>query len=110
MAEGKKHANGIHVLTSNSKFCEWVRENEPGVLTYTVMTRPESKKSTEIVMYERYKDVASFKAHGGSKEFKAMFKGLLPYINPKETKMAEWGEIEGSFTGNEVGDEAKAKL
>ena len=93
------------------KFCEWVRENEPGVLTYTVMTRPDSKQSTEVVMYERYRDLDSFKGHGSSKEFKAMFKGLLPHINPKMTRMAEWAEVGESFTGTKVGGgEVKAKL
>jgi quinol monooxygenase YgiN len=95
----------------SSEFCLWVHANEPNVLTYSVMTRPESKNGTEVVMYERYKDMEAFKGHGGSKEFKAMFKKLLPHIEPKKTKMAEWQEVEASFQGEGlVGEENKAKL
>ena len=52
-----------------------------------------------MMFYERYRDLDAFKGHGGSKEFKAFFKSLVPHIDPKKTKMAEWEELEGSFTG-----------
>lgn len=41
-----------------------MKDNEPGVLTYSVMTRP--KAPTEVLMFERYQDDRSLKAHDSS--------------------------------------------
>jgi hypothetical protein len=51
-------------------FCNWVEDNEPGTLTYCVMTRPDVPN--EVLLFERYKDLGAIGVHGKSKEFKAM--------------------------------------
>lgn len=54
----------------SSKFCDWVEENEPTTLTYCVLTRPEAPN--EVLLFERYKDLAALEVHGKTQEFKAM--------------------------------------
>jgi len=93
------------------KFCDWVNENEAGTLTYCVMTSPSSP--TEVLMFERYKDLAALGVHGKSAEFKAMFKGTGRFIQGKKTVLSEWEEVEGSFVSNTPGGAAmggQAKL
>ncbi len=55
-----------------SDFAAWVKEHEPGTLTYSVMVRPAKKGSNEVIMFERYDGAASLGKHGSSREFKAM--------------------------------------
>lgn len=80
---------------------DWVEKNEPGVLTYCMLTRP--KAPNEILLFERYADGKALAAHGGTKEFKAMFKGIAPHIEVKQTKLQECTELDESFVGNVVG-------
>lgn len=63
---------GISVLTCGlcRKYTEWVKENEPDVLTYCTMTRP--KAPNEVMLFERYKNPKALGAHGSTKQFKAM--------------------------------------
>jgi quinol monooxygenase YgiN len=62
--------NTTKLVEVMGKFCDWVRDNEPGTLTYTVMTRP--KAPNEVLMFERYLDLAALGRHGKTAEFKAM--------------------------------------
>lgn len=74
------------------------------------MVRQTKKASTEVMMYERYRDTAAIKEHGGRKEFKAMFKEILPHIQTKQTRMAEWEELDFSFVGSGKSQGTKAEL
>jgi hypothetical protein len=56
----------------NSDFAAWVKANEPGTLSYLLLARPASKKSNQLIMFERYDGVKSLGVHGGGKEFKGM--------------------------------------
>ena len=53
---------------NDRSFAEWVKENEPDVLTYSLMIRP--KAPNEILMFERFRDVNALAGHGSSKRFK----------------------------------------
>ena len=76
------------------------------------MVRHNKKDNNEVVMYERYRDAKAIAEHGGRPEFKAMFKEILPHIQPKKTKLAEWSELDFSFVGEAAkgGAEGKAPL
>ncbi|KIW75692.1 hypothetical protein Z517_10434 [Fonsecaea pedrosoi CBS 271.37] len=52
------------------KFCDWVEANEFGTLTYCVMTN--NNAPDQVLMVERYKDLASLGVHGKTAEFRAM--------------------------------------
>ncbi|KAF2158380.1 hypothetical protein M409DRAFT_31105 [Zasmidium cellare ATCC 36951] len=80
-------------------FSEWVEREEPGCLTYCVFTRP--KAPGEILLFERYADVASVEAHMRSSKFAIVMKTLRPLT--KSMAMNEWAELPTSFTGNVVG-------
>ncbi|RVX69353.1 hypothetical protein B0A52_06948 [Exophiala mesophila] len=82
-------------------YCNWVRDNEPTTLTYCVLTRP--KAPNEVLLFERYQDLAAIGAHGKTKEFKNMFKGTGPYLQGKLTRLEEFEEIDGSFVSNQPG-------
>ena len=43
------------------KNATWVHDNEPGTLTYAILTRP--KAPNEFLVYERYLGVDGLKAH-----------------------------------------------
>lgn len=94
------------------RFAAWVKENESATYTYSVMVRRTKKDNNEVLMYERYRDAKAIAEHGGRPEFKAMFKEILPHIQPKKTKMAEWSELDFSFVGEAAkgGSEGKAQL
>ncbi|KAK5944714.1 hypothetical protein PMZ80_001914 [Knufia obscura] len=87
---------------------DWVLPNEPDVLTYCTMTRP--KAPNQVLLFERYKDAKALGAHGSTKAFKAMFKGIAPHIEVKQTKLQEWTELDNAFVGNVLGQSEKAKL
>lgn len=70
---------------------------------------PQKKDSNEVIMYERYRDAKAIAEHGGRKEFKAMFKEILPHIQPKKTRMAEWSELDFSFVGEAATGDAEGK-
>lgn len=53
-----------------STFAEWVKVNEPGVLTYSIMTRPKAPE--EILFFERYDSLEALGRHGSTGQFKAM--------------------------------------
>jgi quinol monooxygenase YgiN len=95
------------VVARLATYAAWVKENEPEVLTYAVLSR--GKEPKEVLMFERYKNLGAIKAHGSSKEFKTMFKDIRGYLGGA-TKMNEWEEIKGSFVGNVVGGLTGAKL
>jgi quinol monooxygenase YgiN len=48
------------------QFAPWVRENEPGVLTYAGFTRP--KAPDEILLFVRYKDKKAMIGHDKAPE------------------------------------------
>lgn len=92
------------------RFAAWVKENEEATYTYSVMVR-RRKDNNEVIMYERYRDAKAIAEHGGRPEFKAMFKEILPHIQPKKTRMAEWSELDFSFVGEAAnGAQLPAKL
>jgi len=95
------------VVERLATYAAWVKENEPEVLTYAVLSR--TKEPKEVLMFERYKNLGAIKAHGSSKEFKAMFKDIRGHLGGTTT-MNEWEEMDGSFVGNVVGGQASAKL
>ncbi|KAK5171807.1 uncharacterized protein LTR77_003443 [Saxophila tyrrhenica] len=49
-----------------SDFAGWVKENEPGVLTYAVFTRPKAPK--EVMLFARYIDREAMDDHGEAPE------------------------------------------
>ncbi|KIW96919.1 uncharacterized protein Z519_02310 [Cladophialophora bantiana CBS 173.52] len=83
------------------KFCDWVEANEFGTLTYSVMASTTSPN--EVLLFERYKDLAALGVHGKTAEFRAMFKGTGRFIQVKKTVLSEWEELEGSFVSNQPG-------
>lgn len=95
------------VVARLATYAAWVKDNEPEVLTYAVLSR--GKEPKEVLMFERYKNLGAIKSHGSSKEFKSMFKDIRGYLGGATT-MNEWEEIEGSFVGNLVGGSVGAKL
>ncbi|KAJ4861259.1 hypothetical protein T069G_06247 [Trichoderma breve] len=88
-------------------YCEWIEGNELTTYTYCVMTSQTASK--EVLLFERYKDLPSVKAHGQTNEFKSMFKRISPWIETKRTEITPWSELDGSFfSSSDL--EAKAKL
>jgi quinol monooxygenase YgiN len=53
-------------LTIASHFADWVKENEPDVLTYSVFTR--LKAQDEILLFVRYKDGKALRSHNVAPE------------------------------------------
>ncbi|KAL2432525.1 hypothetical protein ABEF95_012265 [Exophiala dermatitidis] len=81
-------------------YCSWVEQNEPTTLTYSVMTRPKTAPN-EVLLFERYKDLAALGAHGKTAQFRAMSKATGPLMQVKKTVLTEWEEVEGgSFVSN----------
>lgn len=103
----KDAAAAEKVVARLAAYAAWVKENEPEVLTYAVLSR--AKEPTEVLMFERYANLGAIKAHGGSKEFKGMFRDIKGFLGGATT-MNEWEEGEGSFVGGVVGGLAGAKL
>jgi hypothetical protein len=62
----------VQATNLTSDFAAWVKANEPGTLSYLLLARPASKKSNQLIMFERYDGVKSLGVHGGGKEFKGM--------------------------------------
>ena len=103
----KDAAAAERVVARLSTYASWVQENEPEVLTYAVLSR--KKAPLEVLMFERYANLGAIKAHGSSKEFKAMFRDIRGDLGGATT-MNEWEEGEGGFVGNVVGGLGAAKL
>ncbi|KAK5076649.1 hypothetical protein LTR64_005873 [Lithohypha guttulata] len=95
--EGKRD----EVVKVVGSYTEFVRENEPGVLTYCTMVRP--KAPNQILLFERYQNSKALGAHGTTKEFKAMFKGIAPHIEVKQTKLQQFEEFDNAFVSNVIG-------
>jgi len=100
-------ANRAGLVGVLGSFCSWVEHNEPGTLTYSVFT--SASHPTEVLMFERYKDLPALGVHGKTDQFKAMFRGTGKFIQGKKTVLSEWEEKEGSFVTRLDGME-KAKL
>lgn len=83
------------VIARLSTYAAWVKENEGEVLTYAVLSREAAP--TEVLMFERYASLGAIKSHGGSKEFKVMFRDIKGELGGGTT-MNEWEENEG-FVG-----------
>ncbi|KAJ9612113.1 hypothetical protein H2200_003710 [Cladophialophora chaetospira] len=86
------------------KFCDWVEQNESGTLTYHVLT--SQKSPTEVLMFERYKDLPALGVHGKTAEFK----GTGRFIQGRKTVLSEWTELDGSFVSNTPGGAGQSKL
>jgi quinol monooxygenase YgiN len=102
----KDAAAAERVIARLSTYAAWVKENETEVLTYAVLSRETAP--LEVLMFERYANMGAIKAHGGSKEFKGMFRDIKGHLGGATT-MNEWEENEG-FVGNVVGGLKGAKL
>ncbi|ETN40457.1 uncharacterized protein HMPREF1541_04734 [Cyphellophora europaea CBS 101466] len=103
---GKSKAAVVDAL---SRFAAWVKDNESATYTYSVMVRRTKGENNEVIMFERYRDAKAIMEHGGRPQFKAMFKEILPHIQAKKTKMAEWEEVDYAFVGSEVGKPGKGQ-
>ncbi|EXJ80426.1 hypothetical protein A1O1_08571 [Capronia coronata CBS 617.96] len=54
-------------------FCDWVESHEPTTLTYSVMIQPTKNNApNEVLLFERYKDLAALSTHSKTAEFRAM--------------------------------------
>ncbi|ETI23243.1 hypothetical protein G647_05041 [Cladophialophora carrionii CBS 160.54] len=95
------NANRDGLVGVLGKFCDWVEQNESGTLTYHVLT--SAKNPGEVLMFERYKDLAALGVHGKTAEFKTMFRGTGRFIQGKKTVLSEWEELDGSFVSNTPG-------
>lgn len=51
-------------------FIDWLKDNEPDTLSYTIFTRP--KAPNEVLVFERYNSVSAFEGHRRSKVFRTM--------------------------------------
>ncbi len=69
-----KEEHADELAEALAEMVEWVRENEPGTLTY-VCSR-STQNPSEFLVFERYTDEAAFQAHAGSAKF-AEFAGML---------------------------------
>ncbi|WPG98083.1 Hypothetical protein R9X50_00086900 [Acrodontium crateriforme] len=83
-------------------FSEWVKANEPDVLSYILFTRTKAPK--EIMLVVRYKDIKAMKGHNVAPEHQAVIKRLSKVV---EGSIADtttmWQEVEDSFVSNVVG-------
>ena len=93
-------------LTQSSKAAEGVKASEPGTLTYAFFTNDNN----EVLVFERYREVADFKHHCSTDAFKKNGKATGKFLELKKTRFAEWEEIEGCFVGSQVSSEGKGGL
>jgi quinol monooxygenase YgiN len=103
----KDAAAAERVVARLAMYASWVKENEPEVLTYAVLSR--KKAPLEVLMFERYANLGAIKAHGSSKEFKGMFRDIKGDLGGATT-MNEWEEEGEGFVGNVAGGLGGAKL
>ncbi|KAK5123309.1 hypothetical protein LTR85_002739 [Meristemomyces frigidus] len=93
------------VLEFMKPFAQWVRANEPGVLTYAIFTRPKEPK--EILLFVRYKDTKALKSHDKAPEHQAVVKKLGQMLENNIGKTTTlWLEVQDSFVSNAVGGKA----
>lgn len=107
------------VADGRSDFSEWVKDNEPGVLAYSIFTRP--KAPAEVYLFGRYKDQKAMEDHGAAPEHQEVVYGdlslevstvadefcrkhmmaQLDTSAPQPTTL--WQEVEDSFVSNAFG-------
>ncbi|KAK3058068.1 hypothetical protein LTR09_001145 [Extremus antarcticus] len=90
------------VADGRSDFSEWVKDNEPGVLTYSIFTRP--KAPAEVFLFGRYKDQKAMEDHGAAPEHQEVVKHMMAQLDtsaPQPTTL--WQEVEDSFVSNAFG-------
>ena len=83
------------------KFIFFVRDEEPGVLTYAIFTRPQAKD--EVLVFVRYQDGKALRAHGEAKEHTVAVEEIRKYLDPAfdvEKATTLWREVDDSFVGN----------
>ena len=56
----------MHRLTSCRAFADWVKANEPNVLSYAFLTRP--KAPDEILSFSRYSTTEALSSHENAQE------------------------------------------
>ncbi|KAK3619139.1 hypothetical protein LTR56_017617 [Elasticomyces elasticus] len=122
VARGKGGKEGEDVLISTTRmeckdrqkvldvlqgFVLWVEENEPGVLTYAIFTRP--KAANEVLLFVRYADRKVLKAHAEAPEHVEVVKALAAQQKSNTTQL--WKEVQDSFVSNiEGGNGVHSKL
>ncbi|KAK5732942.1 hypothetical protein LTR17_010075 [Elasticomyces elasticus] len=122
VARGKGSKEGEGVLISITKmeckdrqevvdvlqgFVTWVEENEPGVLTYAIFTRP--KAVNEVLLFVRYADSKALKSHAEAPEHVEVVKALAAHQKSNTTQM--WKEVRDSFVSDtEGGNGVQSKL
>ncbi|KAK5136233.1 hypothetical protein LTR08_003840 [Meristemomyces frigidus] len=89
------------VLDFMTPFAQWVRANEPGVLTYAIFTRP--KAANELLLFVRYEDTTALKGHDKAPEHQDIIKKLSQMItNDIGQTTTLWKEVDDSFVSNAV--------
>jgi len=94
--------NRADVLDFMKPFGQWVRTNEPGVLTYAIFTRPKAPK--EILLFVRYEDAKALKGHSVAPEHKVVVEKLGEMLENDISKTTTlWQEVADSFVSNAIG-------
>ncbi|KAK5715551.1 hypothetical protein LTR15_010196 [Elasticomyces elasticus] len=118
--KGSKEGEGVLISTTRMEykdrrkvidvlqgFVTWVEENEPGVLTYAIFTRP--KAANEVLLFVRYVDGKALRAHAEAPEHVEVVKALTAQQKSNTTQM--WKEVRDSFVSNtEGGNGVQSKL
>ncbi|KAK5676610.1 hypothetical protein LTS10_010911 [Elasticomyces elasticus] len=118
--KGSKEGEGVLISTTRMEcndrqkvidvlrgFVTWVEENEPGVLTYAIFTRP--KAANEVLLFVRYADSKALKSHAEAPEHVEVVKALAAQQKSNTTQM--WKEVQDSFVSNtEGGNGVQSKL
>lgn len=94
---------------SNRNFLPFVRNQEPGVLTYSTFTRP--KAAREVLVFARYRDGKALETHGEAREHGVAVEAIRSYLDPDfdfEKSTTLWREVDDSFVGGVA--EIKQKL
>ncbi|KAF2212237.1 hypothetical protein CERZMDRAFT_97514 [Cercospora zeae-maydis SCOH1-5] len=100
--EKRKKKNKEEVLEVLEGFVGFVREKEPGVLTYAAFTRPKAPK--EILLVVRYVDRKAMMGHSQCQEHVDVVKKILPLIeNDMGKSTTVWQEIDESFVSTQAG-------
>lgn len=91
-------------------FIPFVRDEEPGVLTYGCFSRP--KAANELLLFVRYKDSKAMNSHSKAPEHVAVVKEIMKIIeNDMSKSTTVWQEVEDSFVSTvEGGGTGSSKL
>lgn len=101
-SEGKQEKWNDSLIVFSRPFAQWVQDNEPGVLTYAIFTRP--KAPHEVLLFVRYKDTAALKYHDTHPEHRKVVRTLSGLVtNDMKTSTTLWLEVPDSFVGEQVG-------